>query len=223
MARATKRFVRETAGASSGFSLIEVLMAIALAGALILAANMFVLSMGELWGRGTDERMFEQHVRGVSRFLENLSRTAVPSGAEGDVFTMNSPKGYESHASPLLSFEVNEAPGVCVWPGRPLPRVVVWLTVNREDGLVLLWKSRLEEDFGEVAPRATGVSRFVSAVEYEYYDDGRLEWRREGTPIMDPGGEARLPGRVRLTFTRGETSRQVSIALPTKGAKVVLW
>jgi len=223
MPRVNYSFARRFKDSPGGFTLIEVLLAIALAGGLIIAANMFVLSMGELWGRGTDERMFEQHVRGVSRFLENLSRSAVASGAEGDVFTMDSPKGYESQSSPLLSFEVNEAPGVCVWPGRPLPRVVVWLNVNREDGLVLLWKSRLEEDFGEVPPRATGVSRFVTGVEFEYYDDGRLEWRREGAPIIDPGGEARLPGRVRLRFTRGETSREVSIALPTKGAKVILW
>jgi prepilin-type N-terminal cleavage/methylation domain-containing protein len=206
-----------------GFSLIEMLLAIALAGGLIIAANMFLLSMGELWGRGTDERMFEQHVRGVSRFMENLSRSAVASDQEGTVFTMDSPKGYESIGTPLLSFEVNEAPGVFVWPGKPLPRVVVWLTVNREDGLVLLWKSRLEEDFGEVPPRTTGVSRFVTGVAYEYYDDGRLEWRREDGPIIDPGGQARLPGRVRLTFTRGEEAREVSIALPTKGAKVLLW
>jgi prepilin-type N-terminal cleavage/methylation domain-containing protein len=206
-----------------GFSLIEMLLAIALAGGLIIAANMFLLSMGELWGRGTDERMFEQHVRGVSRFMENLSRSAVASDQEGTVFTMDSPKGYESIGTPLLSFEVNEAPGVFVWPGKPLPRVVVWLTVNREDGLVLLWKSRLEEDFGEVPPRVTGVSKFVTNVAYEYYDDGRLEWRREDGPIIDPGGQARLPGRVRLTFTRGEEAREVSIALPTKGAKVLLW
>lgn len=215
--------MRPAASHRRGFTLVEVLMAVALAGGLIIAANMFLLSMGELWGRGTDERMFEQHVRGVSRFLENLSRSAVPSAQDGPVFTMDTPKGYESLGGPLLSFEVNEAPGVCVWPGKPLPRVVVWLNVSREDGLVLLWKSRLEEDYGEVPPRATGVSKFVTGVEYEYYDDGRLEWRREGTPIVDPGGEVRLPGRVRLTFTRGAESREVSIALPTKGAKVMLW
>lgn len=206
-----------------GFSLVEVLLAIALAGGLIIAANMFILSMGELWGRGTDERMFEQHVRGVSRFLENLSRSAVASDQEGTIFKMDTPKGYESLGAPLLNFEVKEAPGVCVWPGKPLPRVVVWLNVNREDGLVFLWKSRLEEDYGEVPPRTTGVSKFVSAVAYEYYDDGRLEWRREDGPIIDSDGSARLPGHVLLTFTRGEESREVSIALPTKGAKVLLW
>jgi len=209
---------------NSGFTLIEVMMAVALAGGLIVAANMFLLSMGELWGRGTDERMFDQHVRGVSRFLENLSRTAVPSGgAEGEVFTLDIPKGYEGLPMPLLSFEVNEAPGVCVWPGKPLPRVVVWLNVTRDEGLVLLWKSRLEEDFGEVPPRATQVSPFVTGVEFEYYDDQRHDWLRERTLIMDPGSKARLPGRVRLHFTRGEKTSEVSIALPTVGAKVILW
>lgn len=209
---------------SSGFSLIEVLVAVVLAGALIIASNMFLLSMGELWGRGTDERMFDRHVRGVSRFLENVSREAVPAGgAEGDYFTLDTPKGYEGLPVPLLSFEVNEAPGVCAWPGKPLPRVVLWLNVTRDDGLVLLWKSRLEEDFGEVAPRVTPLSPFVSGVEFEYYDEDRKDWRRETTLLTESGGTPRVPGRIRLHFTRGEKTEAVSIALPVKGSGVVLW
>jgi prepilin-type N-terminal cleavage/methylation domain-containing protein len=208
---------------SRAFTLIEVLLAIVLAGGLVIAANMFLLSMGELWGRGTDDRLFDQHVRGVSRFLDSLVRQAVPSGDNGEVFTMDSPKGYESIANPLLTFELNEAPGICVWPGKPLPRVVVWLNVSRDDGLVLLWKSRTEEDFGDVPPRATPISPFVTLVEYEYYDDGRKEWREEERPIIDAGNKPRLPGRVRLTFQRGTKTVPVSIELPTSGAKVILW
>lgn len=205
------------------FTLIEVLMAITLAGALIVAANMFILSMGELWGRGSDDRMFDQHVRGVSRFLDNLARAAVKPDPDADLFSMGTPKGYESLAAPLLTFEINDAPGVCVWPGKPLPRVVVWMNITREDGLVMLWKSRLEEDFDEVPPRLTRISPFVTGVEFEYYDDGRKEWRREEGPIMDPGGVARLPGRIRLTFTRGERATEVSVALPSQDAGVILW
>ena len=212
-----------TDGSKRAFTLIEVLLAIVLAGALIIAANMFLLSMGELWGRGSQERLFDQHVRGVSRFLDSLVRQAVPSGDNGEVFTMDSPKGYESIANPLLSFEVDQAPGICVWPGKPLPRVVVWLNVTRDDGLVLLWKSRLEEDFGDVAPRATQISRFVTHVEYEYYDDDRKEWQEEDRPIIDSGNKPRIPGRMRLTFQRGEKTIEVSIELPTTGAKVILW
>lgn len=207
---------------SRGFTLLEVILAVAMAGGLIVAANMFLLSMGELWGRGTDERMFDQHVRGVSRFLENLARGAVaPGGADAEVFTFDTPKGYEN--VPLLSFEVNEAPGVCVWPGRPLPRVIVWLLVTRDEGLVMLWKSRLEEDFADSPPRATVVSPFVSGVAFEYYDDQRKDWVREDHPIIDPGNQPRLPGRIRLVFTRGGKSSEVSIALPTTEAKVILW
>lgn len=209
--------------ARRGFTLIEVLLSIALAGALIVAANMFLLSMGELWGRGSDERIFDQHVRGVSRFLENFVREAVPSGPDGEVFTMDTPKGYESLPAPMLSFEVDEAPGVCVWPGTPLPRVVVWFNITRDDGLVMLWKSRLEEDFGDVPPRATRISPFVTGATFEYYDDGRKAWQIEDRPIMDPGNKPRLPGRIRLTFTHGTKTTQVAIALPTVGAKVILW
>ena len=207
------------------FTLIEVLLllAVVLAGSLIIAANFFLLSMGELWGRGSDDRLFDQHVRGVSRFLDSLVRQAVPSGDNGEVFTMDSPKGYESIGNPLLTFELNEAPGICVWPGKPLPRVVVWLNVSRDDGLVLLWKSRTEEDFGDVAPRATQISPFVTRIEYEYYDDARKEWQEEERPLTDSDNKPRIPGRMRLTFQRGARTVQVSIELPTTGAKVILW
>jgi prepilin-type N-terminal cleavage/methylation domain-containing protein len=61
-----------------GFTLLEILLAIVIGGALLTAAISFALSMGELWGNGSETRLFDQHVRGVTRFLENLVAHAQP-------------------------------------------------------------------------------------------------------------------------------------------------
>ena len=58
------------------FTLLEVLMALALVMLMLVALNTFIFSMGELWGRNTDVRLFEQHVRAVTRFLGHELRTA---------------------------------------------------------------------------------------------------------------------------------------------------
>ena len=57
-----------------GFTLIETLLAAALLGALLLALNFFVFSMAEIWGRGAERRLFEQHVRAVTREVEDMIR-----------------------------------------------------------------------------------------------------------------------------------------------------
>ena len=324
-----------------GFTLVEVLLAIVIAGALLVAANFFVLSMGELWGRGSEERLFDQHVRGFTRFLEAFLQQAVvpstttgetsgtngpglnsgglprnrtgssswsparipavapadsddipfvrlasasgsdllflaqtsPGGRRGpaapgtggptrgggvpgggrsgtpgptrggaangasptnrgaaaaataaaaaaatdtasaDRFGFGTPFGYEGAPS-MLMFEVDATPGICVWPHRPLPQVQCALQISADEGLTLLWKSRLEEDFNAARPRKTLLSPFVQGLWYEYYDTDRHEWTRTAQPIVDPGNVIRLPQRFRLLFVYQGMKREVSVALP---------
>lgn len=66
-----------------GFTLIEVLLSIAIAGSLLIAAVSLALSMGEVWGSGSGKRLFDQHVRGVTRFLDNLMHQAEAPPAQG--------------------------------------------------------------------------------------------------------------------------------------------
>lgn len=253
--------------ARRGFTLLEVLFAVALGASLMVAAITFLLSMGELWGRGSDKRLFDQHVRGVTRFLESFlqqanvptdatqqaaagtgtgnnnppqnngggaqnPRTGAGTGATAqtgatsqtgtdaetqgaaskDRFSFGNPHGYEG--DPMLMFEVDEAPGVCVWPVRPLPKVECAVQITPSEGLVLLWISKLEDDYGTVRPRKTQISPYVQAAEFEYFDEQRGTWERQSAPIKDPGNVVRMPQRFRLTFVYGGETRQVSIAVP---------
>ena len=51
-----------------GFTLLEILLALSLVALVLVAMNTFVFSMGELWGRNGDLRLFDQHARAVTRF-----------------------------------------------------------------------------------------------------------------------------------------------------------
>ena len=310
----------------AGFTLLEVLLAVALSGMLLVAVNFFVLGLGELWGRGAEPRLFDRHVRGVTRFLEALMDQAVvptqddsrpasdappvtrlprrsrpvavatergsaeglagalgravlgamiervpagrllvggaagllraqvppdrggrgrlpapvrdadparppqigthPSGgdrsgaqaeemslATGARFRFGTPAGYEGTA-PMLMFEVDEAPGQCVWPQAPLPQVECALQINADEGLVLLWKSKLEEDYGKARPRKTQVSPFGRAIAYDYYDAEQKVWSHSDQPQRDGKGGWLVPQRVRLTFAYRGLEREVSIVLP---------
>jgi prepilin-type N-terminal cleavage/methylation domain-containing protein len=200
-----------------GFTLLEILLALALVALLLVALNTFVFSMGELWGRGTDVRLFDQHVRAVTRFLEHELRTAaLPPFAR----TNSTPIGLQEVRAEngltenLLTFELPAGSRLFNWAGQPLPEVVCSLQVRRDEGLLILWHSRLEKNFETDPPRETVVSRLVSAVSYDYFEPEFNRWTTETTLKLDPQGKPLTPQRVRLVFSYEKLTRDVVITLP---------
>ena len=53
----------------TGMSLIEVVLAIAVAGFVLTAATSFVVSVSSIWGTRAERHFFEDHVDGVMQFL----------------------------------------------------------------------------------------------------------------------------------------------------------
>ena len=70
-------------GIGAGFTLLELLLSLALIGMLLVAMNQFIFSMGELWGRGADVRLFDRHVRAVTRFMDKTLHSTVLPSAKG--------------------------------------------------------------------------------------------------------------------------------------------
>ena len=211
-----------------GFTLLELLMAITIGALLMVAASTFVFSMGELWGRGGEERLFDRHVRGVTRFMDTLLRGAVATAevnGETTAVWWAEPIGNEYTDDELLTFELQESPGVLVWPGEALPNVVCSFQLDRDDGLFLLWKSRLEVDYEDVSPRRTRLSPFVEEIEYIYYDgeSDPPEWEQESEPMTDSAGKPMLPSRIQMSFVYGDESRMVNLVLPTTSVGVPLF
>jgi len=203
--------------ANSAFTLLEILLALALTALVLVSLNVFVFSMGELWGRNSDVRLFDRHVRAVTRFLENELRTAAlpPSVAAGAApIVPQEIKPASGTTDNLITFELPAGNRLLVWPDRPLPEVVCSLQARDREGLVLLWHSRLETKFSDDPPRETVITPFVTALAYDYYDPDFKTWKTETTIRKDNTGQLQTPQRLRLKFAYGKMKRESVIALP---------
>ncbi|MFO1449960.1 MAG: prepilin-type N-terminal cleavage/methylation domain-containing protein [Opitutaceae bacterium] len=202
-----------------GFTLLEILVALALVGLVLVGLNTFLFSMGELWGKGSESRLFDQHVRAVSRFLERELRTAawppaVPAGTAG--VSAKEVKAQSGISGQLLTFELREGSRLFSWPEHALPDVVCSLAVRDGAGLMLLWHSRIESHFEDDPPRETVVSPFVTTLQYEYYDPDFKSWRAESSlrRSREGGDSYDTPQRLRLTFKQGGMARDSTITIP---------
>ena len=200
---------------SRAFTLLELLLSVALVGLLLVAMNQFIFSMGELWGRGADVRLFDQHVRAVTRFVERTLRsTAVPTARGVSALGVQELRLPDGPTGTLLTFELPEGSRVLRWPGAPLPDVVCALGVRQDQGLVLYWHSRLEQRFNDEPPRATVLTPLVTGMSYDYYNDAQKSWQNSQTLQRDSSGQWPLPTRLRLKFTYGKLTRETIVTLP---------
>jgi len=204
----------------AGFSLLEILLALALVSLVLVALNTFVFSMGELWGQNADVRLFEQHVRAVTRFLDHELRAAVlppASKANTSPIALQEIRPQSGMTEKLLTFDLPAGSRLIRWPDRPLPEVVCSLQARESEGLVLLWHSRLEKNFDIDAPRETVVTPLVTALSYDYFDPDFNRWTTETTLKLDSSGEPMTPQRLRLKFKYSNLTREGIVTLPLLG------
>lgn len=213
-----KRFGSDRRG---GFTLLEVLLAVALGAFILTAITSFIFGMAELWGAGSNERLFEKHARGVSRFIESSFQKASLRYAgeeeEGNqsLFWMDW-EGDGTSREEYLSFELEQSPGALIWPEDPLPHIVCSLEFEEGAGLYLLWRSRLEDIFDEEPPRRTLISPFVSLVRYHYidYTEDDPEWEISEEPERETDDSYVMPERIELVFQFGREQIERQIILP---------
>ena len=199
------------------FTLIELMVALALVTLVLVGLNTFVFSMSELWGRGRDWRLFDQHVRAVTRFLELELRAASLPPAVGVGQTSIEAAEVEvqfGRRAELVTFGLREGSRILEWPERPLPDVWCALEVRRGDGLVLYWQSALEEDFDTDPPREIVLTPLVTKIAYDYYDAEFKRWETEDEIQRGDDRELETPARLRLTFTYRDRSIESVVRLP---------
>lgn len=209
-----------------GFTLIELLLALALLTMLVTALLTFVFSMGEIWGRGGDKRLFDQHVNAVTRHVESMLRHAAwPRGgtALNEPFAISEVQTTSGPKADLLGFELLEGDRLFEWPENPLPEVSCHLAQERDRGLVLYWQSILEENVAERPPRALVISPFVTRLTYAYYDAAGKSWRSEQALRKNAAGEWLLPDRLLISFKHGTFEASRELTLPTGGSGLPLF
>ena len=201
-----------------GFTLIEVLLSMALAALILVGLNTFVFSMGELWGKNADVRLFDQHVRAVTRYLQHeMLKATLPPAAAVNATPVGvqaiTPSGLSQDN--LITYTLLSGTRILRWPDSPLPEVVCSLQVRRGQGLFLLWHSDLENHFNDDPPRETLVSPFVTALSYDYFDSDFNKWTTETVLRSDSSGNPLAPQRLRLTFSYDHMARVTVVMVPT--------
>lgn len=208
----------------AAFTMLEVLLALMLTGTILVATVFFIFSMGELWGRGANDRLFEQHVRNVTRFLQSTIDQSIVAedGPAGSRVILTQPPGVGRFDESLVTFELMRGPAFLVWPDAPLPLVVCYLKIEN-DGLFLLWHSRLEIDFEDRAPRSTLLTPFATGMVYDYYDPEIDRWESLAGFQDDENGEPMLPTRLRIRFEYDGMIRETILAFPHSSDSVAIF
>lgn len=197
----------------AGFTLVETLLALALLTSLLLALNMFLFSMGELWGQNRQQRLFDQHVRAVTRYLDELVARGALVAEPGRELRLATRSGV---GDPQLTFDLAAGDRLLPWPGKPLPDVECALSTQSGRGLVLSWHSRWETGFEDRPPRTLVVSPLVQRLDYLYYDDGTRAWQATTAPVRDQTEEWKLPARLRLHFQYDRFTASTVVTIPPR-------
>ena len=222
----------------NGFSLVEVLLALAIGGLILTAATSLLVTISQAWAnRPATRDAFDAHVNGVANFLTAMLEEATLTdglNSQKKAITLDRAPGFSESDDPLVRFYLREAPPLFFWPepGSVASRVHVFLQIDERDGLRLLWYSDLQdleknekgirepEDDDELF--CTLVSPFCTEVFYCYYgdeDDNDEDLKR--WEIVDEleedidSGDFRLPAFAKLVFKWDEENleRVVSLAI----------
>ncbi len=222
----------------NGFSLVEVLLALAIGGLILTAATSLLVTISQAWAnRPATRDAFDAHVNGVANFLTAMLEEATLRdglNSQKKAITLDRAPGFSESDDPLVRFYLREAPPLFFWPepGSVASRVHVFLQIDKRDGLRLLWYSDLQdleknekgirepEDDDELF--CTVVSPFCTEVFYCYYgdeddtDDDLKRWEIVDELEEDiDSGDFRLPAFAKLVFKWDEENleRVVSLAI----------
>lgn len=212
------------------FSLIEMILVIALLALILPMILGFVFNMSQIWLKGAKGNFFAQHVDGVSLFLDTAlerSESIVGDGAEGEAtlpIEWARPPGSSDFDDPLLMFRQREAPALFVRDGESLPNIFVYIYHDDREGLSLVWYSSHEEEVeDEDDLYRTPISKYVSKIEYAYYESEDDEWSIQDEPEEGENDAFLLPQYLKLTFTYEDEEYVRNLHIPQRSTDVPLF
>tara|TARA_B100001093_G_scaffold73149_1_gene63739 strand:- start:149 stop:859 length:711 start_codon:yes stop_codon:yes gene_type:complete len=217
-----------------GFSMIELLLAMAIGGMLLVGAVSLLVTVSQAWAnRPATRDAFDAHVNGVANFLHaTLEEASLPQANRtgNSVVDLQRPVGFSDSDEPLVHFYLREAPPLFVWPNAVATRVHTYLYFDDREGLSFLWFSELQEleknEKGKLEPedesdlRKTPISSFCDEIFYCYYGDeddkeGDIkEWKVEDDLEENiQSGKFRIPAFIKLVFRWEEEDLERTITL----------
>lgn len=189
-----------------GFTLIEVVIAIALGGLIVLATSSLFISITQLWVKSEELDSFQGHIHGVNTFLKKHFKESY--------FKLNDklpslewakpPRVSLSGDETLLSFFVR-TPNPLFPINSPYP-VVAYLKIDKDKGLSIIWHSfEKPEGTKEQAIFQTEISPWAKAFKLHYYNKDKNSWEILDKPKKATEGKANkqdLPDFLEIQFEK---------------------
>ena len=220
-----------------GFSMVEVLLALAIGGLVLTAATSLLITISNAWAnRPATRDAFDAHVNGVANFLSAIIEEAtLPtlSRAGDHAVDLQRPVGYSDSEDPLIHFFLREGPPLLVWPVGTVSRVHCFFHFEEGEGLSLLWYSELQEleknDEGKMEPEdeddlfKTKISPFCTEIFYCYYgeENANSDDLKEWEIVTDleeniQTGKYRIPDFMKLVFSWSDEDLERTLTLPIR-------
>ena len=220
-----------------GFSMVEVLLALAIGGLVLTAATSLLITISNAWAnRPATRDAFDAHVNGVANFLSAIIEEAtLPtlSRAGDHAVDLQRPVGYSDSEDPLIHFFLREGPPLLVWPVGTVSRVHCFFHFEEGEGLSLLWYSELQEleknDEGKMEPEdeddlfKTKISPFCTEIFYCHYgeENANSDDLKEWEIVTDleeniQTGKYRIPDFMKLVFSWPDEDLERTLTLPIR-------
>ena len=217
-----------------GFSLIEVLLALAVGGIVLMAASSLLVTISQSWAnRPATRDAFDAHVNGVAHFLTAMLEEATnpKDGSKGnEAIELARPVGFSDRENPLIKSYLLKAPPLFYWPHGLATRVHAYFQFEEGEGFFLLWYSELQEleklESGELQLEdedelfRTLISPYFDEVYYCYYgseddsEDDQPEWQIESSLEENvESGKFRIPDFIKIVFSWEEEDLERTITL----------
>ncbi|MGF1448094.1 MAG: PilW family protein [Opitutales bacterium] len=228
-----------TGRARSGFTLIEVVVGIAIGGLVLYGMATAVFVVQKLYFDVLNEPFYEEHMQSVNSFMnyafssadvqaDDSSEPNPLTGEEGDVATVTFRElpgaGFGDDA--LISFYL---PGdlpilrTLETDEPPFGQVTGYLHFDDDAGLLLFWHGAADDPDEDPDIYQLLISPYVTGVEYCYYDSEDESWDIQDEPEED-GDVFQLPTYLRLTFDlypgNEDEPRQLAFLLPNSSGGV---
>jgi prepilin-type N-terminal cleavage/methylation domain-containing protein len=206
---------RPRRGARAAFTLMEMLVAIALTGILLAGLAFVNHNVMTVWAAQAEDPLFDRHVDGLRRALEACAaETADAAGTQGvarpgsQVFSA-APSSTGVERAPYL--RITGAPPFLVSDTMPMGFVHAWLCMENNAGLVLYWQTDAGRRDNQDATHRLVLSPWVVSMQTLSYDTSSDAWDDAGSDpdAVPPGASVFL----QLTLNHRGQIRHILIPL----------
>ena len=198
-----------------GFTLIEVVLAVSIAGMVMAAMASFLFSTAQAYARETYLNGRDEHIQGVASFLRQVF---LESQAAETKLAWSTLPGDDGREPEYFSFQLSQ-PNPLFTYGKITPSSIqAYLKVTDEEEFILLWRPSMMplEDETDPALFKMTVTDQLSNIRYFYYDEEFEQWEKEDDPTEGSDGQLEMPEFIELTFRANDEGdeKSIRIALP---------